>query len=159
MREREAITVATDARRDGDRVRLALRVTLPEGVHVEPHEPPEPFLIPTVVGIDGDPGAHVEYPMATTKDLGWNDVALTVLEGTLEFVITGRVPAGARDVTGWLSFQPCVGGACLPPRTVRWQAPAHGATSYSLLGALAGRVAKDPAPDRNNARDLVVLTP
>jgi hypothetical protein len=48
MREREAFVIRTEAERHDDRVRVALTVDLPDGVHIEPHEPAETHLIPTV---------------------------------------------------------------------------------------------------------------
>lgn len=109
-------TVATD----GDRARVVLFVDIPAGVHIEPHEPSDPFLIPTVVSVDGLDDVQIEYPIPVEKDLGWNDVVLTVLEGPVEFVVTGRVRDQISSVSGEIRYQPCVGGACLPPRTSPW---------------------------------------
>lgn len=137
MRE-HAIPVRAAARRTGDRVELTLTVMLPEGVHVEPHQPTEPSLIPTVLDVEDLDEVSITYPRPVVKDLGWNGVTLTVLEGTLTFVVTGRVPkAGLSRLVGTLTFQPCVGGACLPPRTVVWEAPLGGVVEYSLLHGLA----------------------
>lgn len=131
-----ALTIRTEAEQSGNLVRLRLTVDLPTGVHIEPHEPTEPFLIPTVLDVDGLSEVTIDYPAPTVKDLGWNDATLTVLEGTLEFVVTGRVPAGTNRISGTLQYQPCIGGACLPPRTTRWESPVRGTTAYSVLPAL-----------------------
>lgn len=139
MPERESFHVRAAAEQSDDHVRLALRVTLPDGVHIEPHEPTDPYLIPTVLAVDGVEDLAVTYPHPVVKDLGWNGLALTVLEGALDFVVTGRLPADTTRLTGTLAYQPCVGGACLPPRTVRWEAPTSGVTEYSVLHALAAR--------------------
>ena len=46
---------------------------------------------------------------------------LTVLEGRLEFVVTGVLSTTAPGtVTGSLRYQRCIGGACLPPTTTAW---------------------------------------
>ena len=103
----------------GAQVRIVLAVDVPDGVHIEPHLPAEPFLIPTVVTVNGLTDVTVSYPEPVKKDLGWNDVALTVLEGPLEFVVTG-IRTEETTVSGGLSYQPCLGGACLPPRTSVW---------------------------------------
>lgn len=139
MNEREALVIHTNAIRTGDQVRLTLTVDLPAGVHIEPHRPMDPYLIPTVLEVEDLAEPAVEYPAPTTKDLGWNDLALTVLEGTVTFVVSGRVHDRSERIHGTLSFQPCIGGACLPPRTVRWVSPLSGQTAYSVLGALASR--------------------
>jgi hypothetical protein len=136
MSEREAFVVRTDATLVGDKVELVLTVDLPTGVHIEPNQPAEPYLIPTVLAVEEVRDVTVEYPPPVIKELGWNGVTLSVLEGRLTFLILGRVRRGTRRVSGTLSYQPCVGGACLPPRTVRWEAPTSGTSHYSVLGAL-----------------------
>ncbi|WP_448002301.1 protein-disulfide reductase DsbD domain-containing protein [Agromyces bauzanensis] len=130
----------TDADRTGDDVRIILTVDLPRGVHIEPHVPAEPNLIPTVLEIDGLTDVAVEYPEPIVKDLDWRGLRLTVLEGSVRFVISGRARPGGDDVAATLRFQPCIGGACLPPRTVPLQAPLTGSSSYSVLDALTASV-------------------
>lgn len=142
MSAREAMVVRTKATLLGDLVEVSLTVDLPEGAHIEPHRPTEPYLIPTVLDVDDLQDVSVEYPSPVVKDLGWNDLRLTVLEGRLTFRVRGRLKGGAERVVGTLSYQPCVGGACLPPRTVRWESPLTGTTAYSLLGALAGAASR-----------------
>jgi hypothetical protein len=137
MSEREAFGVRTDASLVGDKVEIALTVDLPIGVHIEPNQPAEPYLIPTVLAVEELRDVTVEYPPPVIKELGWNGVTLSVLEGSLTFLILGRVRPGSGRVSGTLSYQPCIGGACLPPRTVRWDAPTSGTSAYSVLGALA----------------------
>lgn len=105
---------------DGDRARIVLTVDIPDNTHIEPHEPDDPFLIPTVVTVQGLDDVVVDYPTPVSKDLGWHDATLTVLEGRVEFVVTGRLGDDASIVSGGLTYQPCVGGACLPPRTTVW---------------------------------------
>jgi len=140
MREREAFVVRTEADRAGDAVRVILTVELPEGVHIEPHVPTEPTLIPTVLEVAGLTRVAVEYPEPVVKDLDWRGLTLIVLEGSLRFVVSGRAHPGGDDMTGTLRFQPCIGGACLPPRTVALQAPLTGSSVYSVLDALTARV-------------------
>jgi hypothetical protein len=132
----QALTICTEAEQSGDLVRLTLTVDLPAGVHIEPHQPTEPYLIPTVLDVEALSDVTVDYPVPTVKDLGGNGITLTVLEGTLEFVVTGRAPAGTSRISGTLAYQPCIGGACLPPRTTRWHSPMSGTTAYSVLRAL-----------------------
>lgn len=155
MSNRQALTIRADAEQSADLVRLTLTVDLPPGVHLEPHQPTEPYLIPTVLEVDGLHDVKVDYPTPTVKDLGWQDITLTVLEGTLQFVVTGRAHAGLEWITGTLHYQPCVGGACLPPRTTRWQSPVNGTTAYSVLHALAAQPHPDSAsgPAYRSARE------
>jgi len=137
MSERDAFVVRTNATSVGDEIELTLTVDLPSGVHVEPNQPAEPYLIPTVLQVEELQDVTVEYPPPVIKELGWKDLTLTVLEGSLTFIIQGRVQPGTAHVSGTLSYQPCIGGACLPPRTIRWNAPMAGTSTYSVLGALA----------------------
>jgi hypothetical protein len=140
MREHEAFVVQTEADRAGEAVRVILTVELPEGVHIEPHVPTEPTLIPTVLEVAGLSGVAVEYPEPVVKDLDWRGLTLTVLEGSLRFVVSGLLQPGVDALTGTFRYQPCIGGACLPPRTVALQAPLAGSSAYSVLGALTARV-------------------
>jgi DsbC/DsbD-like thiol-disulfide interchange protein len=140
MNERDALVVRTDAERSGDDVRVTLTVDLPAGVHIEPHQPAEPYLIPTVADVTGLSDVTVEYPAPTVKDLGRHGLTLTVLEGSVVFAVSGRVGAGTKRIGGTLHFQPCVGGACLPPRTIQWQAPLFSSCSYSVLDALTSGI-------------------
>lgn len=137
MTAQHALTVRTDAVVVGDETTVTVTVDLPADVHIEPHEPSEPYLIPTVLTVDTDADIAVAYPEPVVKDLGWHDAKLVVLSGSVQFVLTGPVPAGTDRVSGTLRYQPCIGGACLPPRTVDWTAPLTCATSYSVLHALA----------------------
>lgn len=144
MSEREALVVRTEARRSGDDVRLTLTVDLPSGVHIEPDQPADPYLVPTVLEVEGLTDAIIDYPTPITRDLGWKGLTLTVLEGTLEFGIAGRAREGVRRIEGTLTFQPCVGGACLPVRTVPWVSPLAGTSAYSILHALTPKVPEKP---------------
>jgi Thiol:disulfide interchange protein DsbD, N-terminal len=140
MHEHEAFVVRTEAGRAGDAVRVILTVELPEGVHIEPHVPAEPTLIPTVLEVTGLTGVAVQYPEPVVKSLDWGGLTLTVLEGSVRFVVSGRPQPGIDTMTGTFRYQPCIGGACLPPRTVALQAPLAGSSAYSVLGALSARV-------------------
>ena len=137
MTERDALSVRTEALMSGDLVRLVLIVELPEGVHIEPNQPADPYLIPTVLDVEGLDGVTVEYPRPVVKALGWKDLGLTVFEGVLEFVVLGRVRDDTSVVRGTLRYQPCVGGACFPPRTVPWESPVDGTSAFSVLHGLA----------------------
>jgi DsbC/DsbD-like thiol-disulfide interchange protein len=141
MTEREAMVIRTHAELFGDEVRVTLTVDLPAGVHIEPHQPTEPNLVPTVLEVEGLSDVTVTYPTPVIKDLGWKDLSLTVFQGTLEFIVQGRVQQESKQITGTLSYQPCVGGACLPPRTVPWASPTVGTSAYSVVHALAPRPA------------------
>lgn len=136
MSGREAFVLRARAERVADQVAIALTVELPGGVHIEPHEPRDPYLIPTVLSVEDLLEVTIEYPRPVAKSLGWKELELSVLEGSVVFSVRGRIPAGVERVSGTLHYQPCVGGACLPPRSIVWQSPLEGNTCYSVLGAL-----------------------
>ena len=123
--------IETAVDRIDDVVRIVLTVDLPEGTHIEPHEPTDPFLIPTVVTVNGLEDPTVEYPTPVEKDLGFHDTVLTVLAGQLRFAITGRVQTDIHQVGGGLTYQPCIGGACLPPRTTIWTVSPETTTTFA----------------------------
>ncbi len=137
MPDLDSLTMYTSCRIDGEVATVSITVELPEGVHIEPHRPADPLLIPTVLDTTDLSDPEWTYPSPVTKDLGFEDMTLQVLEGTIEFTVTGRLATDGARVRGTIHFQPCIGGACLPPRTVEWDAPVDGATGYSVLGALA----------------------
>jgi hypothetical protein len=117
-------TVLLDAvgRRRGHTAEVTLTARIPPGTHIESHEPPEPFLIPTVVEVEDFEGAAVDYPEPVPKEFGLSDVVLSVYEGTPRFVVRGEPAPGAKRVRGILRYQACVNGACLPPRASAWEA-------------------------------------
>jgi hypothetical protein len=117
-------TIPLDAvgRRRGPRAEVILTARIPPGTHIEAHEPPEPFLIPTVVEVEELEGATVDYPEPVPKEFEFSDVVLSVYEGAPRFVVRGEPAPGIERVRGVIRYQPCVNGACLPPRTSAWEA-------------------------------------
>lgn len=102
--------------------RLIVEATVPEGGHIEAHEPPEPFLIPTVLEIttpDGVSAGPVDYPEPERRKLDWSPTVLSVLAGTVRFAAPlngdASFDAADRTVTARLDYQGCIDGACLPP--------------------------------------------
>src|SRR4029077_1940222 len=71
-----APSVETDAARAGSSTRVALTVTLPEGLHIQSNNPRDPSLIAATLTIDAPPGvrvAHLVFPEA--KDFTLNGQA------------------------------------------------------------------------------------
>src|SRR5690606_8064236 len=69
---------------------VIVEAVLPAGGHIEAHEPPEPFLIPTVLelsGIDGISYGPVSYPEPSELELSWSPVRLKVLTGRVRFAV------------------------------------------------------------------------
>jgi hypothetical protein len=120
------VSIDASARREGSNVHLTLRVDIPDNTHIEAHEPPEPFLIPTVLEIEDLSHVSIDYPSAETKDIGVPGAELLVYQGTLTIAARGKADCSIGALKGTLRYQPCVGGACLPPRTAAWAATLEG---------------------------------
>lgn len=123
MAEPGIIDVEARAYGNAGKVELTLDLYIPEGTHLEAHEPPDPFLIPTEVDFDGLEVIAVSYPEPTEKDLGLGGPALQVYEGTVSITARGRTDETVEFASGTVRYQPCVGGACLPPREQEWRTP------------------------------------
>lgn len=122
MADPGTIDVDASARRDDGKITLTLRLRIPEGTHIEAHEPPEPFLIPTVVEFANLEVARVGYPEPVEKDLGIGGPPLLVYEGSVSITAEGPADDTVRAARGTIRYQPCVGGACLPPTERPWLA-------------------------------------
>ena len=97
--------------RAGSSVRLALQVTLPEGLHTQSNKPRDPTLIPTVLTVDVPAGItwdEVVFPPAIDLAQAGQDKPLAVFER--EFLIGVRltlapnVAQGAIDVPAPVSY-------------------------------------------------------
>jgi thioredoxin:protein disulfide reductase len=115
--------------RAGNSVRLALQVTLPEGLHTQSNKPRDPTLIPTVLTVDVPAGItwdEVVFPPAIDLAQAGQDKPLAVFER--EFLIGVRltlapnVAQGAIDVPAHLRYQACDANLCYAPVTadVKW---------------------------------------
>jgi cytochrome c biogenesis DsbD-like protein len=134
MSEPGTIEIEPLAYREKTTIEIRLTARIPPGTHIESHEPSEPFLIPTVVEVEHLEGASITYPVPVEKDLGLSEVVLSVYEGTVTFTVRGEADPATASVRGALRYQPCVGGACLPPRTAAWEAPVLEGTAPGSLG-------------------------
>lgn len=122
--------VQPEAIHPGQTVTGALRVELPEAIHVQSNEPREAYLIPTRLGFtlpEGVTVAEIVYPPATDWFLEGQDEPLAVFES--EFTIAWRlaldadVPAGEIVIPGSFQYQSCDDRLCYPPVTtpVEWR--------------------------------------
>jgi cytochrome c biogenesis protein CcdA len=116
--------VGSDAVPAGGDVRVALRATLPETLHVQSNAPRDPTLIATVLTIDAPAGVDVKeivYPKAIEFRQVGQPEPLDVFGH--EFVIGVRlavaasVPAGDLLVPARLRYQACDAQMCFAPVT------------------------------------------
>jgi len=109
----------------GERGWIVVTIDVPDGCHIQSHEPAEPFLIPTTLDLDGSGGLSfgpATYPVGETERFDWTPVVLNVYRGAVELDVPVKVEAGAkaggRTVSGRIRYQGCTENACLPPAEV-----------------------------------------
>ena len=116
----------------GSIARAAIRVTLPEGFHIQSNQPRDKSLIPTVLGVDPPAGVkplEVVFPKDIDFKQEGSNEPLAVFER--EFVVGARfeldksVPAGELVIPGRLRYQACDDKICYRPMTadVSWTIP------------------------------------
>ncbi len=107
----------------GADVRVALRVTLPEGFHTNANKPRDPSLIPTSVRFgplpSGIEAIEIVFPEATDLVQQGADQPLRVFDGEFAigavFKVASSTAAGTRDVPALLRYQACNEVACFLP--------------------------------------------
>jgi DsbC/DsbD-like thiol-disulfide interchange protein len=106
----------------GGRGRLIVEVGIPEGCHIESHQPSEPFLIPTELLVEPPEGmtvGAVVYPPDEERTFEWSPAVLRVYRGTVAFTAPIQVHTdarpGARPLSGRVRYQGCTEATCLPP--------------------------------------------
>jgi thiol:disulfide interchange protein DsbD len=146
----------------GGKVRLALKVSLPEGLHTQSDKPRDPTLIPTVLSIDAPSGVTVDeivFPKATDlKQLG-QEQPLAVFEQVFaigaQVSVAASVPAGEISIPAKLRYQACDANLCYAPATadVAWTVPVvsgaarnPGAADPVFATIAFGTGAKPPGP-------------
>ncbi len=161
--------------RAGSSVRVAVKVTLPEGFHTQSNKPRDENLIPTTLAIDSA-GVAVEeivWPPSMDLNQAGAEKPLTVFDH--EFLIGARLsvpssaPAGDRNVTGRLRYQACDENLCYSPETtdVVWAihvVPASAAAEpdSALLGefsAIKFGTGEKPAPQTLRGSPAAPVSP
>ena len=108
----------------GDTVRLALKVTLPEGVHTQSNKPSDDSFIPTELTVDPSVALKeiVWPPSAQLKQAGL-DKPLLVFEQAFTIGVAVALPANAAvgplTIPATLRYQACDANLCYPPTTAR----------------------------------------
>ena len=109
--------------RAGSAARVALKVTVPEGLHTQSNKPRDPLLIPTALTIDAPPGVtanEIVWPPATDLIQAGAKLPLAVFER--EFLVgvqLSMAPSleGEITVPAKLRYQACDANLCYPPAT------------------------------------------
>jgi thiol:disulfide interchange protein DsbD len=116
--------------RPGGPARVALKVTVPEGLHTQSNKPRDPNLIPTELSIDAPAGVTVEeivWPPATDLKQEGADQPLAVFEREfvigVQLAVAPSVATGTLAVPARLRYQACDDKLCYAPATAttEWQ--------------------------------------
>ncbi|HMJ85730.1 MAG TPA: cytochrome c biogenesis protein CcdA [Vicinamibacterales bacterium] len=137
--------VERPAVRAGERARVALKVSLPEGLHTQSNKPRDPLLIPTELVIEAPAGIAAEeivWPPSTDFAQAGQEKPLAVFEH--EFAIgvelsIAPTASGDVEVPAKLRYQACDVNLCYPPQTapVVWR--------FHVVPASASSPPPDPA--------------
>ena len=106
----------------GDTARVALNISLPEGLHTQSNKPRDPLLIPTELTIDAPAGVTVTeivWPPSTDLKQAGQDQPLAVFEQRfpigVQLAISAGTPAGTITVPFRLRYQACDANLCYAP--------------------------------------------
>ena len=129
-RPRAVVTpvVETDAAHAGRTIRVALKVTLPDTLHVQSDQPRDPAFIPTALSLEPPTGFSVTalmYPKSS--ELKQEGLVEPLVVFGHEFVDrrrarrSRRVAPGTFVVPGRLRYQACDDKVCYAPTTAQFE--------------------------------------
>jgi thioredoxin:protein disulfide reductase len=137
--------------RAGGRVRALLRVSVPEGFHLQSNAPRDPSLIPTTLTFSPSPAVEateVVFPKASDFTLQGQSEPLAVFERQfvigVQFAVAADAPRGEIEVPARFRYQACDDKLCFAPVTteVRWTVRvAAGAARAGTPGAEYAQIA------------------
>jgi thiol:disulfide interchange protein len=114
----------------GDNARVALKVSLPEGLHTQSNKPRDPLLIATELNVDAPAGVTVRevvFPPSTDLKQAGQDQPLAVFEQTfaigVQLAIAPGTAAGKLAVPFQLRYQACDANLCYAPTTEKGEWP------------------------------------
>ncbi len=142
----------------GANARVALKVSLPEGLHTQSNKPRDPLLIPTELTINAPVGVTVKeivFPPSTDlKQIG-QDQPLAVFEQTfaigVQLAIASPPAAGRITVPFHLRYQACDANLCYAPAKAEgeWSIDASGKAGAAdpIFATIAFGTGDAPAAD------------
>ena len=123
----------TDAVHAGATVRVAVRVGLGEGWHVNAHTPGSDELIPTSLSVSPAAGASVggfAYPTPLSISLQGSEETLAVYGGSggvfvigVKLALDANLPPGLFALDATLKYQACDTKQCYPPASTAFKIP------------------------------------
>ena len=118
-----------------------VEMTVSPGWHVNAHDPPDDFLVPTTLTVrppDGMRASEVVYPEPVERRLAFGgERPLRLYAGRVRFTarLDGTPAPNAGPLRAALRYQACNDSRCLPPRTLELVAPG-GPASAARAGEL-----------------------
>jgi DsbC/DsbD-like thiol-disulfide interchange protein len=118
-----------DGAHAGSIVRVALQVSLPEGLHVQSDKPRDPLLIPTVLTVEPPAGVtlgEVAYPESTDFAQAGQKEPLAVFAQRFvvgaKLTLDASLPPGDIVVPARFRYQACDASTCFAParEETRW---------------------------------------
>ncbi len=113
----------------GGQARIAVVIEIPEGWHINAHEPLDKFLIPTRVTLEPPEGftvAGMAYPEPLLATFSFSQDKMAVYEHSaaigLVVNVADSVAPGEYALPGTLQYQACNDTVCAPPKTVSFTA-------------------------------------
>src|SRR3954447_22602278 len=128
----------------GETARVALKVSLPEGLHTQSNKPRDENLIPTELSVTAPPGVTVKeivWPAPTDLNQVGANKPLAVFEQTfaigVELAIDSSVRPGDLIVPAGLRYQACDANLCYAPASavVQWTIPVLAAGKTNAAAA------------------------
>ena len=113
----------------GEQARIAVVIEVPDGWHINAHQPLDEYLIPTEVSLEPPEGVTLEglvYPEAVLASFSFSQEKLAVYEHTvtvgIAMSVAGNTAPGEYELPGSLRYQACNDTVCAPPKTVPFAA-------------------------------------
>jgi cytochrome c biogenesis protein CcdA len=154
--------VGSDGVHAGADARAALRITLPEGFHVQSNKPRDPLLIPTELAIDAPAGvtvAEVVFPAPVDFKSAGSDQPLAVFERSfaigVRLAVGASVPPGDIRIPARVRYQACDETTCFAPTTAAAEWTLHVVPARVAIVAAHGDVLDRIAFGRGEAPGAV----
>ena len=121
--------VSADGVHAGEAIRVALRVQLPAGLHVQSDKPRDPSLIPTVLTLTAPGGigvSEIVYPKPAELAQAGQGQPLAVFDESFVVGVRLTIDAGLQPgdlaVPARLRYQACDASSCYAPtsETIQW---------------------------------------
>lgn len=112
--------------RAGGSYRLAVRLLIPKGLHINSDRPPDPYMIPTTLSLQAGKGLSfgpARFPRPQKVKLEFSSRPLDLFQGSLRVLVPLRLAPDLRPgpyaVKLKLRYQACDGETCYMPAEAR----------------------------------------